>query len=251
MTRDGTAQYDACRVGLWAGAAMAALSAILMTIDSWRWPIIGAFLSAGSLLIIAHTQIFRPWLRRRKLKRPFRAHFLITPSKLFPLSYVVQDGDDEHYVKELVVPPNSEISIQIVLEPRLSFMQHEIYFGCDESLADEKKPRAIEYFVPFVREGVRGRGKPDVDHPGHYTDYHGFYHVRENYLYTKDCRIIGFKLQTGAIGIYSTQVYTLTEDVRGRVDLIIRVEDPAKTKMRCHLKKHRWRRCFVMPSSGS
>jgi hypothetical protein len=247
MTRDGSAQYDASRVGLWGGAAMTAISAILMAIDTWRWPMIGAFLAAGSLSIIGHTQIIRPWLRRRKLKRPFRAHFLITHPNLFTLNYVFQD-DDEHYVKEIVVPPNSEIPIQIVLEPRLSFMQHEIYFGCDESLADEKKPRATEYFVPFVREGVRGRGKPDAAHPGHYTDYHGFYHVRENFLYTKDCRVIGFKLQTGATGIYPAQIYTVTEDVRGKVDLVIRVEEPAKTKMRCHLKKHRWRRCFVTPT---
>ena len=163
------------------------------------------------------------------------------------MNYVRQD-DDEHYVKELVVPQNSEIPVQIVLEPKLSFMQHEIYFGCDESLADEQKPRATEYFVPFVREGVRGRGKPDAAHPGHYTDYNGFYHVRENFLYTKDCRVIGFKLQTGATGIYPAQIYTVTEDVRGQADLVIRVEEPARTKMRCRLKRHRWRRCFVTPT---
>jgi hypothetical protein len=152
---------------------MTAISAMLGMIATWHWPIISAFLAGGSFVIIGYTQIARPWIRRWKLRRPFRAHFLITPSSRLPLSYVLQD-DDEHYVTELVVPPNSEISIQIVLEPRLSFVQHEIYFGCDESLADEKKPRAIEYFVPFVREGVRRSGKPDAAHPGHYTDYNGF-----------------------------------------------------------------------------
>ena len=247
MTWDEGSRYDASRVDLWETAAMRAISGILVTVGAWPWPMIGAFLAAGSLLLIGHTQIVRPWLRRRKLKRPFRAHFLITPPNRFPLKYVLQD-DDEHYVKELVVPPNSEIPIQIVLEPRLSFMQHEIYFGCDESLADEKKPRATEYFVPFVREGVRGHGKPDAAHPGHYTDYNGFYHVRENFLYTKDCRVIGFKLQTGATGIYPAQIYTVTEDVRGKVDLVIRVEQPARTKMRCTRKEHRIRGCFVTPA---
>jgi hypothetical protein len=86
MTRDGSTEYDASRVGLWGGAAMAAISAILMAIDTWRWPMIGAFLSACSLLIIGHTQISRPWLRRRKLKRPFRAHLGIV---------VYCDHDDE------------------------------------------------------------------------------------------------------------------------------------------------------------
>ena len=111
------------------------------------------------------------------VKRPFKAHFVITSRGRFTLNYIVQD-DKEHFVRELVVPANTEVPIQIALEPRLSFLEHEIYFGCDESLVDENKPRAIEWFVPFIREGVRRSGKPDAEHPGHYTDYNGFYHVR-------------------------------------------------------------------------
>jgi hypothetical protein len=228
------------------GQPHAAVSAMLATISTWPWPMIGAFLAGGSLLLIGYTQIIRPRLRRHKLKRPFEAYFLITSLDRFPLDYVLQD-DHEHYVKELVVPPNSEIPIQIVLEPRVSFMQHELFFGCDEHLVSREKPCAIEYFVPFVVEGVRGRGKPDADHPGHYIDYNGFYHVRENYLYTKDTRVIGFKLITKSVGTYPAQVFTLTDDVKGKVDIIIKVERPPKTRMRCAMKAHRIRGCFVMP----
>jgi hypothetical protein len=89
------------------------------------------------------------------LKQPFDAYFLITSLARFPLPYALQD-DKEHFVKELVVPPNTEVPIQIVLEPKVSFMQHELSFGCDESLADENKPSATEYFVPFVMKGLRG-----------------------------------------------------------------------------------------------
>jgi hypothetical protein len=160
---------------------IATISGAWTAIQTWPWPIASAIFSATALVLIGYVQIFRPWRRRRKLKRPFRAYFLITSLGRFPLNYVLQD-DQEHFVKELVVPSNSEIPIQIVLEPKLSFMQHELYFGCDESLADEKKPRATEWFVPFVRDGVRRSGKPDAEHPGHYTDYNGFYHVRENFL---------------------------------------------------------------------
>jgi hypothetical protein len=226
---------------------MAAISAILATISGWQWPMISAFFGAGAFSLVGYTQIIRPWLRRYKLRRPFKAYFLVTSLDRLPLlDYVLQD-DQEHFVKELVVPPNSEIPIQIVLEPRLSFMQREIYFGCDEHSVDKEKPRAIEYFVPFVVEGVRGRGKPDANHPGHYTDYNGFYHIREDYLYTKDTRVIGFKLVTKGTGTYPAQIYTQTDDVRGRVDLIIKVERPAKTKMQCALKAHRIRGCFVTP----
>jgi hypothetical protein len=227
--------------------AMATISAMLATLATWQWSMIAAFLAGGSLLVAGHSQILRPWLRRRKLRRPFRAYFLVTSlGRLPPLDYVLQD-DEEHFVKELVVPPDSEIPIQIVLEPRVSFLQRELYFGCDEHLTDEKKPRAIEYFVPFVVKGVRGQGKPDAAHPGHYIDYNGFYHVREDYLYTKDARVIGFKLVTGATGSYPAQIFTQTDDVRGRADLKIKVEQPPKTKMRCFMKGHRSKGCFVTP----
>ena len=157
------------QIGLWGAAVMAAISEVWATIQTWQWPMISAFFSAAALFLIWYTQIGRPWRRRRKLKRPFKAYFLITSVNRFPLSYVLQDEKTEHLVKELTVPPNSEIPIQILLKPRLSFLEREIYFGCDESLVAENKPRATEWFVPFVTQGVRGSGKPDEAHPGHYT----------------------------------------------------------------------------------
>jgi hypothetical protein len=188
------------------------MAAIFETISTWHWPMIAAFLAGGSLLvgavslvIVATTQVIRPWLRCRKLKRPFDAYFSITSLHRFPLEYVVQD-DQDHEVKELVVPAHSEIPIQIVLYPRLSFLEREIYFGCGENVFDPEKPRAREYFVPFVVEGERRSGKPDAAHPRHYIDYNGFYHVREDYLYTNDTRVIGFKLVTKAPGDYPAQV---------------------------------------------
>jgi hypothetical protein len=225
---------------------MTTVSAVLAGIGTWPWSMISAFLGAGSVSVIVYTQLLRPWNRRRRLKKPFDAYFLITSLSRFNLDYVLQD-DDEHFVKELVLPANSEVPIQIILEPRISFTQHELYFGCSENVVNREKPHATEYFVPFVKEGMRRSGKPDEHHPGHYTDYNGFYHVRENLLYTRDTRVIGFKLKTGAVGVYAAQVFVVTDDVRGKADLKIRVEDPVRTKMRCVYKPHRTRGCFVSP----
>jgi hypothetical protein len=247
MTRSSDSRYPAAEGWLWAAAVMAAISAMWAALD---WPMVSALLGAATISLVWYTQIFRPWRRRRRLRRPFDAHFLITAADQFSLDYV-QQNNREHYVKKLVVPPNREIPIQIVLVPRVSFMQHELYFGCDESLMDENKPRATEWFVPFVREGVRKSGKPDAEHPGHYTDTNGFYHVRENYLYTADCRVIGFKLLTGRPGTFRAQVYTVTDDVRGRADLKIKVQEPPKTKMRCYRKWHRIQLCWVKPAPAS
>jgi hypothetical protein len=225
------------------------ISRFWATIQTWHWPIISAFFSAAAFFLILHVQILRPRRRRRKLKRPFDAYFLITSRNRFQLNYVVQDENEEHFVKELVVPPKSEIPIQIILQPRLSFLQREIYFGCEESVASGEKPRATEYFVPFVTRGARRSGRPDEAHPGHYTDYNGFYHVREDYLYTKDDRVIGFKLETRATGTYRAQIYVVTDDVRGEAELLIKVERPAITRMRCVRKKHR--KCFVAPARAN
>ena len=184
------------------------------------------------MLLLAYIQILRPWIRRLRLLRPFRAYFLIPAREEFALDYAHQDNR-AHFVKELIVPPNSEVSIQIVLEPRLSFLQRELYFGCNEALADKTKPAATEWFVPFVVKEVRGTGKPDASNPGHYIDYNGFYHVREDYLYTRDTRVIEFKLATGAVGTYPAQIYAVTDDVRGKAELVINVEEAPTKKMRC------------------
>ena len=183
------------------------------------------------------------------MKRPFDAYFSITSLRRLPLEYVVQD-DQDHEVKELVVPAHSEISIQIVLYPRLSFLEREIYFGCGENVFDPEKPRAREYFVPFVVEGERRSGKPDAAHPGHYIDYNGFYHVREDYLYTNDTRVIGFKLLTKGPGNYPAQVFTVTDEIRGKADLVIKVQRPVETNMRCVSKDHRRRRCLITPKGS-
>jgi hypothetical protein len=202
-------------------------------------------LSAVTLFILALVEIIRPCIRRHKLKRPFDGYFLITSRDRFKLDYVIQDAR-EHFLKELVVSANSEIPIhQILLQPRLSFSQRELYFGCGEGLVEEGKPRAVEWFVSFITQGVRRSGKPDEAHPGHYTDYNGFYHVKEDYLYTKDDRVIGFKLVTKKAGTYAAQIYTVTDDVRGVTELTIKVENPATTRMRCVRKEHR--ECFVAP----
>jgi hypothetical protein len=55
MTWDEGSRYDASRVGLWETAAMPAISGILVTVGAWPWPMIGAFLAAGSLLLANRT----------------------------------------------------------------------------------------------------------------------------------------------------------------------------------------------------
>jgi len=39
-------------------------------------------------------------------------------------------------------------------------------------------------------------------------------------------------------GPYPAQIYTVTDDVRGKVELVIRAEQPEKIGMRCVMKTH-------------
>lgn len=137
---------------------------------------------------------------------------------------MVQD-DRVHLVKEIAVPSHSEVAIEIVLFPQLRFVQQEIYFGCEQGGVAEK-PCPFEYFSSFVRQGIRGTGKPDKDHPDHY---------------------IGFKVETKKSGIYPTQVFVVEDEARGKTTgLTIKVEDRPSTKMRC--TEHR--KCFVAPKAS-
>ena len=95
---------------------MVAIYRTWAAIQTWPWPTILGFVTVS---LIVSLQILKPWRRRSRLKRPFKARFVITARGRFSLSYIVQD-DRDHFVKELVVPANSQIPIQIALEPKLS-----------------------------------------------------------------------------------------------------------------------------------
>ena len=198
----------------------------LTFLQTWPWPMVSGLCGAAAFSVVTYTQIVRPWVRRRRLTRPFRAYFVIPPRQKSELDNVVQD-DRVHLVKEIVVRSHSEVAIEIVLFPKLRFVQQEIYFGCEQGGVAEK-PCPFEYFSSFVRQGIRGTGKPDK---GHYIDDDGLYHVRESHLYVNDPRRIGFKVKTKKSGIYPAQVFVVADEARGKTTgLTIKVEDRPSTK---------------------
>jgi hypothetical protein len=81
MTWDEGSRYDASRVGLWETAAMAAISGILVTVGAWPWPMIGAFLAAGSLLLIGHYSDCSAVVATPEAKTTIQGPFPDYPSK--------------------------------------------------------------------------------------------------------------------------------------------------------------------------
>jgi hypothetical protein len=205
------------------------------------WTIIGAIASLLVLALVVWEIVLYPIIRRQRLKRPCRAHFVIRDLARVPLPYVVQD-DQTHIVRELVLPSNSMSEIEIGYEPRIPFREVALVFACEGD--ESARPYAKERFSRFTRIG-KNHWMPGAD-PTDVVDVHNYYHVKRDVPRNTGSHFVtGFKLQTRAAGVYPVVVTFFTDEIEGKVKLAIRVEDKPKTLMRCLEKGHHG--CFVRP----
>ena len=78
----------------------------------------------------------------------------------------------------------------------------------------------------FVRRGLNAERSPE-DTEGHYTDYHGRYHIKERVDRTKgNTYALGFVLKTKEPGAFPVKVIAMTDDGEGNTksQLTLRVE---------------------------
>jgi hypothetical protein len=208
-----------------------------MSVLDWPWPLIGGCLSLAILLIAIWVNFGRPEVRRFALKNPANAYFHIQQLDLGNIGYAIQD-DRAHNVKELVLPANTFLAIELVYQPTIHFNQKEIVFIV-EGLPDEK-PLPLERFTSFVKVG-RKHFRPGVSTTD-YIDRHDNYHVRVDA--SRDVGssyVVGLKLQTRKAGVYKAILSWMTDEIEGNVhDLSIRVEDKPATRMRCEEHKGCW-----------
>jgi hypothetical protein len=198
---------------------------------------ISAFLASAVLATAVHVNFVRPWRRRRKLRSPVDAFFVV-PRLGRDCEYAAQDSED-HDLKEIVLPPNAEIIIHLIYKPRLSLHTTETYFGCDPIKAAGQKPLPIEFDNPFILEGRRRRVVPGP-HTDDYRDALGYYHVVENKAWSVGVtRALAFKVRTGDVGVYKAMTYFAGEEVMGSAKLMMRVEEGPRTSMRCVRPEHR------------
>jgi len=162
-----------------------------------------------------------------RLKNPVRMYFLI-PDKRVNIDYAQQD-DQEHLVKELILPSNGEFQVYIWFKPRVNYCEEEHYFGCEGDL--NMKPRAIKYFNPFIIES-------NIDLK-YYRDWHYYYHIRTGKHRIKDeVYVAGFILKTFIEGDYETNAFVHTLSKMGKAkNLKIKVRDKGLMKVLCHSYK--------------
>jgi hypothetical protein len=132
------------------------------------WTISGAVAAivAAVVVIISGTYefILGPRWRRRVLKRPCKAWFLIASTQQRTISHAIQDHR-EHYVEELTLASDSEYELDFCYVPTITFTVSDIYFGFNKQ--DDRdldtKPIIQSYYNRFIERGV-GEESPET-HP--------------------------------------------------------------------------------------
>jgi len=210
---------------------------LLMALKDWPWPMISALLAGAVLLISLWANFLSAPIRRLRLKKPARAYFHIrsVQDNREPLGYVMQN-DHAHNVKEIVLPADAEIEVEVSYYPKMPFNVQAWVFGIDGELGI--KPTIVKKLDPFVAKRVSEKEDPYVrdlwDRKG---NYHSIPPTTGRSV--GSCYTTAFLLHTHQSGVYKAWLGFLTDEVDGTLgDLVIRVEDKPSTVMRCKDRKH-------------
>jgi hypothetical protein len=202
---------------------------VLAELAKHPWGMFAAWAGIIAAIGFLWVNFGRPYRRHLRLKHPCEVHFQIRAVSNRVQPYARQDSLG-HRVRELVLPANSEVEIEIGCVPKLAFSEKEQIFGCEGDL--DKKPYAKEWIVHFVERGMN-RGIPGV-HDGHTLNVHKGYHRRTDTTRNVGTHFVtGFRLVTRAPGRYKTQLFFITDEREGVADLTIVVEDSPETCMVC------------------
>lgn len=196
----------------------------IINVDVWN--IVQPYLSNILSFLAGIFSLFLIWIGKRiydtKLRNPVKMYFLI-PDKRCKLGYVEQD-EEEHLVKKLILPSNSKLLVLIWYRPRVNYFEDMHYFGCEGELT--KKPKIINYSNPFILKDNLQRI--------YYVDWHQYYHLITNKNRIRDeVYVDGFELQTFEEGEYEANVYVHTPTRLGRAKLKISVTDEPSTGVLC------------------
>jgi len=110
------------------------------------WEVLAGITAAAVFAISIYAEFIRPQIRKYKLKSPCRAYFHIRELGLGALSHIVQD-DRAHNVRELVLPSNSIVEIEIAYVPLIEFRVEETVFGCEGHLDSKPIVEGTHYAV--------------------------------------------------------------------------------------------------------
>jgi hypothetical protein len=111
-------------------ALMVGIAAMIGALATWPWSMVSAFAAIAALGVVAHVNILRPLLRRKKMKKPVKALCVIPSTRHHECDFADQDAE-EHLVRTITLPSDSEAIVDFWFQPRLFFSTNEINLGCE------------------------------------------------------------------------------------------------------------------------
>ncbi len=167
----------------------------MLTDQQW----IGWTLSGTIIFLIVCIQIGWPTVRHLRLKRPFLAYFRV-------------NGSNDP--RELIVPENSDVHIQINREASVTHDEHELIIGFDG--APDERPHIVGAENKFIAQGLARTADPTTT-KSHYIDDKGNYHIKEDRILVRGHTYSsGFRIKTKTPGRYPIKIMTITDSGEGK-----------------------------------
>lgn len=134
------------------------------------------------------------------------------------------DHPRESWTNELHVAADSEVSVQLRMDPRLHFRQDEFIIGFE---GFTQRPRVLRAFDPFVKVGKRREQSPETN-PDHYIDAKDRYHIAQKVERTAGNTFsYSFMVKTYLPGRFVVIIRTMTDCGEGRPrQSLVLVVDP-------------------------
>jgi hypothetical protein len=190
--------------------ALLAVGAIAVSLST-NAPIISMGLGVLTVCLIVWINWGKPWRRKRRMRHPFTAFF--------------GESDRGKWTHQLIVPANSEVDIQIRVEPKLHYIQHEIMFGFEGE--DGQRPEPVRTKNAFVKVG-KSKYQDPLEERTHYIDVKDAYHIQSTHERTYgNTYALGFLVKTHGPGRYPVRLLVMSDSGESlpRKPLVLIVEE--------------------------
>jgi len=106
------------------------ISNFVTIIAAWQWNL-GIFITLITWFLTITAIVHynrRPERHRRALKRLGKAYFLV-PSSLHHGCDFAKQTDDEHWLKQIYLPSESDVVLDFIVIPRIEMDTSQVYLG--------------------------------------------------------------------------------------------------------------------------
>lgn len=197
-----------------------------------------------SLFTLWYLNVVRPRLRQRALETATKTVFLVPSKTQHDCGYAPQD-QDEHILREISLPPNSEAIIDFVTHFNVTFSFSEVGIGFVGDLS--KKPYFTRYFNRYVEVGKGREIDPALETTDDFIDKHHYYHHRwpnSRTITAGTVLSMAFKIKTIGEGTFPLHVYFMSNEIIGEEKIcFVTVETAATVQPKCIDPEHQGREC--------